>query len=229
MKLFQIAILAGMACACSLKDVRADDAAEERERALQRVDAILQEAAELQETGHGEQAKRLLQEAAELRRGLEQEFERAERPETHEIESILREAEELEAAGRADEADRLRAEAAELKRAMGREREGREPAGEHEGFRRLEHVRQAIEHLREAGLHDLAHATAEHAEEMERDLHRAMEQREHAELEQRERTKTEQQGERPAHLAELHELLAALRDEVAALRREVGELRERAP
>lgn len=132
---------------------------------------------------------------------------------TQTIKAMLREADALQESGRPDEADRIRQRAAEMKQDMGvgpRE----QPAHLQEGFERLEHVRQAVGHLKAAGLHDLAQAAARQAEEMERDLHAAMEAKEHEHREQ------------PPELVEIREVLAALRKEIDGLREEVKELRE---
>jgi uncharacterized coiled-coil DUF342 family protein len=168
MKSLLIAVPALIALACPLRPARAGDEPRERERIMQRLEAMLREADELQESG------------------------------------------------RANEADRLRQEAAELKRSFGQGQEQREvPPRLREGFERLEHVRQAVEHLKAAGLHDLAQAAAQQAEGMERDLQAAMEA-----------TEREQHREQPPELAEIREVLADLRAEIDGLRQEVRELRE---
>lgn len=238
MKLVQLAIMVVIACACSLPSVRADDEAEERDRIRARLVSILREAEELEGAGRLDQAERLRDEAAELKRefGVEREFRgEVDKREIllHQIESLLRKADELQETGRPDEADRLRHEAEELRRQSGIEREEHQRPP-HEGFERLEHLHQAVEHLHAAGLHDMAEAAARQAEEIERDLHRQMEARERAEQERRERAEREEREhlehehhpEHPPELGELREIVAALQEQIEALRREVGELRE---
>jgi hypothetical protein len=78
---------------------------------------------------------------------------------------------------------------------------------------RIEHLHHAIEHLRQAGLNDVAENLQAKSSEMERNLHRELEAhaREHG----------------PMH--EIHGVLRDLREEVGRLRNEVQELRESLP
>jgi hypothetical protein len=241
----QFAILVAIAATCSPLYAQADDEAAERERIIDRLESILRDADELEEAGRLDQAERLRDEAGELKRELggqreirDEEFRgEVDKRELvlHQIESLLRKADEFQENGRPDQADRLRQEASELQREIkvGREDHEHGPHSQ-EGFERMDHVHQAVEHLHAAGLHDLAEAAAQRAEEMERDLHRQMEERERVERERREHAERaghehlehEHHQEHPPELAEIHEVVAALREEIEALRREVGELRE---
>ena len=83
-------------------------------------------------------------------------------------------------------------------------------SGAHDGIaRQLEHMRIAVEHLNQAGLHDIAERVAERAEVTERELH-------------------EPHGHHAGDvLHEIMQQLDELRHEVGRLRGEVSELKEK--
>ena len=142
----------------------------------------MREAAELAESGHGEEAENLerkamamLEEAEQLERQRPDQG-RAEMSEMHELLEMLRlEERELEEVGGKEE------QLGDIRRKAERiERELHEMSGdghhEHddspEGIAsRLEHMRVAVEHLHHAGLHDIAEHVAQRAEATERELH----------------------------------------------------------
>ncbi len=87
------------------------------------------------------------------------------------------------------------------------------PPGPPDFERRMQHLRQAIEHLHAADLHDFAEELVAQTERLEREHH---EQRVHHEREE----------VVSAHVRELHEVIGQLRREIDELRADVHRMRE---
>jgi hypothetical protein len=196
--------------------VSASESDELREKAK----AMQREAAELAEHGHTQEAESLkrkaiamLEEAEHLERGGLDERH----PEVRKLKALLEQLrqkeEQLEDKAGADEALAIvRREAEEVEnklRHMVRESH-EEHGGPHDDIaRRLEHMRIAVDHLNQAGLHDVAEHVAQRAEAAERELH---EQHRHHEGDV---------------VHEIMKQLDEIRREVGRLRDEVNELREK--
>ena len=157
--------------------------ASESDEIREKAKAMQREAAELAKHGHHEEAENLQRKAL----GLLEEAERIEhhypgrrKAEIMELKALLEKLrhEEKKVAGRPGEEERLadiRQKAQHVQREL-QELSGH-PHHEHDGpqheiARRLEHMRIAVDHLREAGLHDIANHVAERAEATERELHK---------------------------------------------------------
>ena len=128
--------------------------------------------------------------------------------------AMLRESAELAERGHGEEAANLERRAMQMleeaKRLQHRGRDQHHGRERHDEIgERLEHMRAAVEHLNQAGLHDVAQHVAERAEAAERELH---ERRRHP-------------GGDVMH--EIMKQLDELRHEVGRLRDEVNELREK--
>ena len=193
--------------------------ASESDELREKAEAVQREAAQLAERGHQEEAANLKRKAMEM-------FEEAERLEHHrpdqreaeimELRRLLEKLrlEERELAGHDGNRERLEDVRREAQRVEMELRElshdaHREHAAPHEEIaRRLEHMRIAVEHLNQAGLHDIAEHVSERAHAAERELH------EH-----------DQHGGDAMH--EIVRQLEEIRHEVGRLRDEVNELRER--
>ena len=156
--------------------------ASESDEIREKVKAMQREAAELAKHGQHEEAENLKRQAlAMLEEAEHLHHHRPDRrkAEMMEMKELLKELrrEEKEIAGHPGEEERLadiRKEAEHVQRKL-RELSGH-PHHEHDGPqheipRRLEHMRIAVDHLHEAGLHDIANHVAERAEATERELH----------------------------------------------------------
>lgn len=127
--------------------------------------------------------------------------------------TLRREIQELHRAGRHEEAERLELRSREL---IAEARRGSTPNKDEEIEReshRLENLRRAIEHLREAEKHDLADELVHEARDREERLERMMDKRMHEENERTERLADE--------VAELHALVGKLREEIKNLTRRI--------
>lgn len=194
--------------------------ASESDELREKAKAMQREAAELAEHGHKDEAANLkrkaiamLEEAERLDHGgLDQRH-----PEIMKLKQWLEKLrqEEKLLADKAGAGERLadvrrEAEQVETKLRAISQRPNREPRGPHEDIaRRLEHMRIAVDHLKQAGLHDVAEHVAQRAEAAERELH------EH------------RQGQGGDVMHEIMKQLDELRHEVGRLRDEVNELREK--
>lgn len=165
------------------------------------------EALELIENGQKDRAEELLKKIAELSQDTAKEREQHEARERA-LAAMEQRIEELRKSGgdqaKIAEAERqaehLRAQAGPGPKPFRPERVLRQP--QPEAARRLEHMRAAVEHLRQAGLEDQAHHVNEMANRLQQDLHHEV--REHASDPMRE-----------------------IMGQLGELRREVSELRER--
>lgn len=192
----------------------ASEAVELREKA----EAMHREAAELAEQGHKEEAANLKRKAmamlkeAERHGHLDQRHSEIVRMEQL-LDKLRQKEKQLEEQAGADEAlsiVRREAEQIEMKLRELSHRPHREHRGPDEDIaRRLEHMRIALEHLNQAGLHDIAEHVAERAEAAERELHEH--QRHH-------------EGD---VMHEVMKQLEELRHEVGRLRDDVNELRKK--
>jgi hypothetical protein len=107
------------------------------------------------------------------------------------LERLQRKIDELHQAGRHDEAQRLERQSDRARGGLADRRDG-EPGGAVEAeLQRRQHVREAIEHLHAAGMHDIAERLERQADRMRRELE-ALGTRRRAEPEMRE-------GERLGH------------------------------
>jgi flagellar biosynthesis/type III secretory pathway chaperone len=215
--------------------------ASESDELREKAEAMHREAAELAERGHlreagelKEKAAALLEEAEHLERGHADPRQREIAELKQLLERLHQEQERLrEEAGAGERLAELRRKTEQVEhelhellqprrephREPHRKPHREQPFGQDEIARRLEHMRIAVEHLHQAGLHEIAEHVAQRAEATERELH------EHA---RREHEPTEH-GPHPGPDA-VHEImkqLDALRHEVGRLRDEVNELRER--
>jgi hypothetical protein len=196
--------------------VFASEADEIREKAR----AMQREAAELAERGHGEEAENLerkvlamLEEAEHLDRHQPDQRGAEIREMQERLEMLRLEERELEEIGGKEERlGDVRREAERIERELREVSHG----GHHEDedspewiARRLEHMRVAVEHLKHAGLHDVAKHVAERAESTESELHKH--HRHH--------------DDDPIHA--VMRQLDEIRHEVGRLRDEVKELREK--
>jgi len=211
------------AIAFSLFAVTAFVWASEADELREKAKAMQREAAELAEKGHKKEAANLkdkamamLKEAEHLdHRGLDQRH-----PEIARLKALLeklrqkeKELEQLKDEAGADEALALvRREAEEVEdklRHMLHEPHDHEHGPHHEIAARMEHMWIAVDHLKQAGLHDIAKHVAERAEATERELH-----------------------ERHRHhegdvMHEVMKQLDEIRHEIGRLRDEVNELKKR--
>jgi methyl-accepting chemotaxis protein len=197
--------------------------ASESDEIRENAKAMQREAAELAEQGHKEEAANLkrqamamLEEAGNLDRGgVDERHSEIMKLRLH-LEKLRQEERKLEevgeAAGGEERLDAIRREAEVIQdklRHMLRESHD-EHGGPHDDIaRRLEHMRIAVDHLNQAGLHDIAEHVAQRAEATERELH---EQQQH-------------QGGDVMH--EIMKQLDEIRNEVGRLRDEVHELKEK--
>jgi cytochrome c553 len=195
--------------------VWASESDELRERAM----AMQREAAQLAEQGHNEEATNLKRDAVAMLKkaehldhvGLDQRHPEIMRLKAL-LERIRQKEKHLEGEAGADEVLSLvRREAKEIEMKLHALSQQPRPdqAPPHEDIaRRLEHMRIAVDHLNQAGLHDVAEHVAQRAEATERELH------EH------------RPGQGGDVMHEIMQQLDELRHEVARLRQELGELRE---
>ena len=143
---FLLPALFGVCFTFQLAAVAQDDARAQTEQ-------LIEKAKRAKAEGRGDEAEELMKRAKELRVAQMKEGDRERQREGDEKSARLkREIEELRAAGKNEEADRL------IARIKG-EREGQAPD-------RIQHVMQAVGHLRAAGLKE----PAEHLEQMARQM-----------------------------------------------------------
>ena len=194
--------------------------ASESDELREKAKAMQREAAELAEHGHKDEAANLKRKAM----AMLEEAERLQhdRPDHRDAE-IMKMKQLLEKLRQKEKDLKEDPDAGEVLDIVRREAEqvemklrefAHQPHHEHRGpdgdiARRLEHMRIAVEHLNQAGLHDVAEHVAQRAEAAERELH---EQHRHHE------------GD-PIH--EIMKQLDELRHEVGRLRDEVSELRKK--
>ncbi len=147
------------------------------EEVRKQVEMMSRKAAELSRLGRTEEAARIREEAQQLQKRTEGgERREGNTPQLEQVrkqaEQMMRRAEELGEQGRTEEAERVRAEAKELvKRA---EQNSHRPEGKSSESRpdeggigeRIEHIRAAADHLRAAGLNDVADELLKQAERM---------------------------------------------------------------
>ena len=206
--------------ACSLFAFTAVALAAEPDELRERARAMQREAAELTERGHEAEAEklqrqsRLLFEEAERRMHVQEEQRHTEMRDRQErLERLRLEAGDLARAnGNKERLTEVRHEAERIERELhdlseGGHRDEVDPR--QEMARRLEHMRAAIEHLDQAGLHDIAEHVTERAEATEREMHEH--ERHH--------------GGDP--IQEIMKQLDEMRHEFGRLRDEVNELRRR--
>ena len=182
----------------------------ERRELQERLERIKKEIAEHQAAGRHEPAEALKREAEKLMQGAHRGQPQRQLQELKERIHQLREE------GRGDEAARLEAPARELaerlQRAQGER--GRLGAGQGPGpedaQRRMQHLRQAIDNLHAAGLHDQAEQVARQAQQLEREA-----QSRHPGPEQ------------APQVMELHQKLRNLNDRVGKLEAMLQELLKR--
>jgi methyl-accepting chemotaxis protein len=182
--------------------------------------AMGREAAQLAEQGHKEEATNLkrkavmmLEEAERLQHGR-LDKRHPERLKLKQWLEKLRQEEKLlvETAGTSDRLADVRREAEVIEdklRHMSGDSNHEQGGPREDIVRRLEHMRIAVKHLNQAGLHDLAEHAAERAEAAERDLH------EH------------RQGQGGDVMLKIMNQLDELRHEVGRLRDEVNELSQK--
>lgn len=181
--------------------------------------AMLREAAELAERGHGEEAENherkaltMLEEAEHLERHRPEHRDSEIREMRERLEVLRSEERELEEIGSQVERLRdVRREAEIVERELHEiSHDRRHDEDSPEGMaRRLEHMRAAVDHLHHAGLQDIANQVVESAEATERALH-------------------ERHGHHDAGgLHAIMQQLEEIRHEVERLRDEVNELKER--
>jgi hypothetical protein len=194
--------------------------ASESDELREKAKAMQREAAELAERGHGEEAENLerkaiamLEEAEHLDHGgLDQRHREIERLKAL-LERIRQKEKHLEGeAGADDVLSIVRREAKEIEaklRFLTQQPHRDQAPPNEEVARRLEHMRIAVDHLNQAGLHDIAEHVAQRAEATERELH---EHQKH-------------KGGDVMH--EIMKQLDELRHEVGRLRNEVSELTEK--
>lgn len=194
--------------------------ASESDELREKAKAMQREAAELAEQGHKEEATNLkrkavamLEEAERLQHGrLDERHPEIMKLRLH-LEKLRQEEKQLEEkAGAGERLADVRTEAGRIERELRGLSHGPEhPHGApHDDIaRRLEHMRIAIDHLNQAGLHDVAEHVAQQAEGAERALH------EH------------QKRQRGDVMHEIMKQLDELRHEVGRLRDEVNELRKK--
>jgi hypothetical protein len=190
--------------------------ASEADELREKAEAIQREAAALAEHGHKELATNLKRKAmamleeAERHGRLDQRHTEIVRTKRL-LEKLRQEEKKLEEEAGPDDALALVRREAEkmedkLRHLVRESHDAREAAPKDEIARRLEHMRIAVDHLHEAGLHDIAEHVAERAEATERELHK-------------------HHGGDVMH--EIMKQLDALRHEVGRLRDEVNELRKK--
>ena len=189
------------------------DELREKSKAMQR------EAAELAERGRNE-------EAADLERRAMDMLEEAERLQHHRpdqrkaqmmemrrrMESLRAEEKELEElGGKRERLEDVRREVERVEvelRSLSGERNHQQDAPHEDIARRLEHMRIAVDHLNQAGLHEIAEHVGQRAEAARRELH-----------EQERRHEAEVGHEVLRQLDELRHQVERLRDEVNELRK----------
>jgi len=194
--------------------------ASESDELWEKAKAMQREAAELTERGHGEEAENLerrvltmLEEAEHLERHRPDQREVEIRKMQESLEMLrLQESELRKIGGKEDRLADVRREADGIERRLDKvshneRHEQRRPQDEIAG--RLEHMRVAVEHLRHAGLHDIAEHVAVRAEATEREFHEH--HRHH--------------DDNPIHA--IMKQLDEIQHEVGRLRDEVSELKER--
>ncbi|MDG1895821.1 MAG: hypothetical protein P8J37_13020 [Fuerstiella sp.] len=194
--------------------------ASEADELRAKAEAMRREAAELTEQGHREEAENLERRAMAMLKEAERHARHRPEPREAEVmelkrllERLHQEEENLRREDGSDEriadvrreAEHVERELQELSNRPHREHgEGHGELGE-----RLEHTHMAIEHLKQAGLHDIAEHVAQRAEAMERELHQ----------------------HRPHHdgdvMHAVMQQLEELRHEIGKLRDEVNGLRDR--
>lgn len=189
---------------------RASGERERRHKAEKHLESLRREIAELHRAGNNEAAEKLEVQALRLGAELESSQRGPGRPDREVLQSkeklhaVLREIEELHRAGKHEEAERLEERVRDVNNQAGQHGDRR---GEVEEIERLNHrlgnLSRAIDHLREAEMHELASELSKEA--------RASEER----LDQLIEKKVQRENERTARLA----------NEVAELRALVGELR----
>ena len=218
-----------------------------------KAEAIKREAMELAERGRMEEAKKLGHEAEILFKKAKYSEQNRKDPRWLEIEEIKKymqqlAMEEKELSKRDDAKPRIeeiRAESEKLERVIhemmvdmkaeknpkGKVQHDKEMHHEKEAMHReheeqmhrLESMRIAVDHLHQAGLHDIAEHVAERAEATEREIH---ERRMHEE-----RMRDEQaHREHPEHGEPMHEMMRhieELRHEIGRLHEELNRLRDR--
>lgn len=156
--------------------------ASESDELREKAKAMQRKAAELAERGHGEEAENLernvlamLEEAEHLERHRTDQREAGIRKMQEGLKMLrLQESELNKIGGKEERLADVRREADRIERRLHKvfqdERsEKRRPQAEIAGC--LEHMRVAVEHLRYAGLHDIAEHVAARAEATERELH----------------------------------------------------------
>jgi hypothetical protein len=155
-----------------------------------KANGLEKKAAELKQSGRGEESLELMQKAAQLRlearRGEEEGGKGRPRPEAlkQKLSALQAELKELEAAGKMDEADKVRRNLGQLKRELAPEAKppGKRPPGEKPALQRSEptpgaerqpaverderrqHLQEAIRHLQAAGLPEAAERLARRSE-----------------------------------------------------------------
>ncbi|MCA9090387.1 MAG: hypothetical protein KDA90_17340 [Planctomycetaceae bacterium] len=147
------------------------------EEIRKQVEMMSRKAAELSRLGRNEEASRVREEAQQLlKRGEGGQQKEGSKPQPEQArkqaEQMMRRAAELGEAGRTEEAGRLREEAQQLmkhaeygsRKEGGESRDGRPTDGAM--AEKMEHIRVAAEHLRAAGLNDVAEELMKQAERM---------------------------------------------------------------
>ncbi|MFN0077275.1 MAG: hypothetical protein ACKVY0_12460 [Prosthecobacter sp.] len=149
------------------------------------------------------------------------------------IENLMHQAGEAKQAGRLDEAQKLHAEAERLMAALhGKETvkkadkhpEGGKFAGKGPEAERLQHIMQAVEHLRAAGLNEPAQGIEQIAQNMRREIEERM-KRQQAEAHGKEGKHPG--GEKPhAELEEMRQQMRRMAEQIEQLQ---AELKKRTP
>ena len=227
--------------------------ASEADEYRKKAEAIKREAVELAEQGRMEEAKKLGHEAEILFKKAKYFEQNQKDPRWLEIEEIKKHMhrlamEEKELSKRDDAKPRIkeiRAESEKLERVIhemmadmkaeknpkGKVQHDKEMHHEKEAMHRdhdepmhrLENMRIAVDHLHQAGLHDIAEHVAERAEATEREIH---ERRMHEERMREEQARREH-GEHGEPVHEMMRHIEELRHEIGRLHEELNRLRER--
>jgi myosin heavy subunit len=202
-----------------------------------------QQAAELKKQGRNEEAEKVARKAAELAQAAEKAVGDRPKVSPAEIEKLQGRLKELVEKQRQlkdahaperqikEFAEQIAKTERELHglRAGAREKGGPSPDEQHkremagkleEAGRRITHLRIAADHLRDAGMQDLAGQLMQQAEKMEREVHEA---KMHMVAEAEHRGHVEP-GNLPAQLDELRREVGRLREEMKALGQHVKEL-----
>lgn len=205
------------AIAFSLLSLTAFVWASESDELREKAKAMQHEAAELAENGHTDEAEALERRAVAILEEAERlDHHHSDRPEVdirrmrEQLESLRMEEEELvQIGGRQERLADIRHEAEQIEREL-RERTHPEHDDSPDSIvHRLEHMRIAVEHLHEAGLHEIAQHVTERAEATEREYHQRHRHRE------------------GNAMREVMEQLEEIRREVGRLRTEVSELKQK--